>query len=177
MTRAVALLRGVNVGGRNRLPMADLRLVLEGLGYRGVSTTQQSGNAIFQTSARELPTAATDIERALGDELGLNIRVVTRSATELAAAVAADPLQAVATDPAKHFIGFLGAEPAPEGIAALVEIALGNDRVAVIGEHAYLWCPSGLSKSPLFKFAWDRRFGTSVTLRNVRTIAKIQDLL
>jgi hypothetical protein len=107
MTRTVALLRGVNVGGRNRLPMADLRQVLEGLGYGDVCTILQSGNALFEASARELRSAATDIERALGDELGLNIRVVTRSATELAAAVAADPLQAVATDPAKHFIGFL----------------------------------------------------------------------
>ena len=177
MTRAVALLRGVNVGGRNQLPMADLRLVLEGLGYGDVSTIQQSGNAVFEANARELRSAATDIERALGDELGLDIRVVTRSATELAAAVAADPLRAVATDPAKHFIGFLGAEPAPEGIAALLEIALGSDRVAVIGKHSYLWCPSGLSKSPLFKFAWDRRFRTSVTLRNVSTVAKIQDRL
>ena len=113
----------------------------------------------------------------LSRDLDLDIRVVVRTAPELVAAVEADPLRSIAGDPAKHFIGFLADEPAAGGVAALGDIVMEQDRVAVVGKHVYLWCPSGLSKSPLFKFAWDRRFRTSVTLRNVSTVAKIQDLL
>ena len=173
----VALLRGVNVGGKNRMSMTDLSRILGDLGCLEVRTVLQSGNAVFSIPARRAVGIAQEIESAIAGELGLSLVLVVRDAVELRAAVEADPWHEVATDPSKHFIGFLNDRPDPAGVEALELLDLDVDRVAVIGRHVYLWCPNGLSASPLFKFAWDRRFRTPMTMRNLATVAKISGLL
>jgi len=176
-TKCVALLRGINVGGRNRLAMADLRELLVGLGHTDVATVLQSGNVVFRPGGGRTAAISVAIEDGLKSGLGLSVRVIVRSAEEIEAALAADPFLVVATDPSRHFIGFLADDPSSTGVGALRAVPLDVDRVDVVGRHAYLWCPDGLSKSPLFKFAWDRQLGTAVTMRNLATVTKVQALL
>ncbi len=175
--RCIALLRGVNVGGNNRLAMPDLRGRMQNLGYENVETILQSGNAVFTATAKQLATASADIGAELKRELNLDVRVIVRTARELERVSAADPFVSIANDPAKHFVGFLATTPAATGVAALGSLVLVEDQVKVVGEHLYLWCPNGYSKSPLFKFAWDRQFATSVTMRNWNTVDKIRACL
>lgn len=174
-TTAVVLLKGVNVGGNNKLPMADFVRVLEGIGLTDVRTVLQSGNAVFRLPGPRAARAAEEVEAALAGELGLGVRAVVRTHDELEAVVAADPFEA--GDPSRHLIGFMADLPDPAGVEALDLLELDRDRVAVIGRQAYLDCPDGLSASPLFKFAWDRRFATVVTMRNLATVGKVLALM
>lgn len=175
-TRAVALLRGVNVGGNKRVPMADLRRVLTRLGYGDVSTLLNSGNAAFTAPLSALVTAPEDIEAALVAEIGVQCPVVVRTGIELVAALAADPLTELATDPARHLVGFLSAEPSPAALEAVAALDVAPDVIAVVGRHVYLWLPAGVSGGLLSKSPWERRLGVTVTSRNVNTIAKLVEL-
>ena len=91
MTRQIGLLRGINVGGKNRVPMAQLRELMEALGYTGVETLLQSGNMVFGSN-EPAATSERRIARRLRDETGLDIKVLVRTRAELAAAVKRNPL-------------------------------------------------------------------------------------
>src|ERR671937_939311 len=108
MTPLVALLRGINLGSRNRIGMADLRALLTDMGYDGVRTHLQSGNVVLVT--RQAPErAGRAIEREIRTRLGLEVDVIVRTGAEIAAVVAANPLGDVATNPSRYFVVFLSA--------------------------------------------------------------------
>ena len=174
--RAVALLRGINVGTSKRVPMADLRQLMTGLGYSDVVTWLNSGNAAFTAPAAALARAAADIEAALAAQLAVACSVVVRTAAELVAAQADDPLDEVATDPARHLIGFLSAEPDEAAAAWLADLDVAPDQIRLVGRHVYLWTPSGVVQGPLSKSPWERRLNVAVTCRNVTTVAKLIEL-
>src|SRR5690242_2612616 len=102
----VALLRGINVGRAKRVAMADLRALVEGLGFGEVRTLLNSGNVVF-TAPDTAAGAAAHIEAALAERLGVSSRVTVLAATELAAVLAGNPLTAVATDPSRFLIAIL----------------------------------------------------------------------
>lgn len=174
-TRQVALLRGINVGRNKRVAMAQLRQLLQDLGYTDVTTYLQSGNAVFTSPLDTVSTRAA-IEEGLVRVLGVEAKVVIRTHTELVAAVDADPLREVATDPAKHLLGFLADDPSPAGARALAALEVAPDLIRLLGREVYLWCPAGVLASPLSKVAWDRPLGVSVTMRNWNTVTKLVDL-
>jgi uncharacterized protein (DUF1697 family) len=179
LTRQVAFLRGINVGRNKRVAMAQLRQLLQDLGYTDVTTHLNSGNAIFTSPLA--PTAnGSAIEQALIEVLGVEAKVVVRSHAELAAAVDANPLRAVAVDPAKHLVGFLSAVPDVERQSALNALNAGSDATAdqcrIVGNHLYLWCPRGVLDSVFSTINWDRRIGVTTTMRNWNTVTKLVEL-
>src|SRR5262245_4461223 len=109
----IALLRGINVGKAKRVAMADLRKLVEGLGYRDVRTLLNSGNVVF-TAPRAAANAAARIEKAMAADLGVSARVTVVTAAQLTAAVTGSPLGKVADDPSRFLIGFFRD---PEGAA------------------------------------------------------------
>ena len=145
-TRLLALLRGVNVGRAKRVDMARLRDLVLDLGYADARTYLQSGYAIFSCRPSAVATAAANIEQALARELGVSSRVVVRTAAELAAAMTTDPLLELTTDPKKHLVGFLDADP---------------DWIRVVGRHAYLLCAAGVLASPRAGWTGTRRSASS----------------
>ena len=153
--RHVVLLRGVNVGRSKRIGMAQLREVLQQLGYADVSTYLQSGNAVL-TSPSPAAEVAARVEDGLAGALGVRVRVVVRSGAELAAVVAADPLREVAGDPRLHFVGFLSAAPDPERVRELDESAYAPDVFRLDGRELHLWLPGGVQDSPLSRMDWER---------------------
>jgi len=175
--RFAAFLRGVNVGGNKKIDMATLRHLLEDAGMTRVATVLQSGNAVFDYGGPERAALAARIEAAIETGFGFSPTVLIRSLRELERAVAADPLGEMATDPARHLLGFLGESPTKASIRAAESESTGDDLVRVIGSHLYMWCPNGISRSPLFKVNFDRVLGTPVTMRNWNTVAKVVDLL
>jgi uncharacterized protein (DUF1697 family) len=173
----VLLLRGVNVGGHNRVPMADLRALLAALGCEDVTTYLQSGNAVCRSTA--VPgRLASDLEAALAAELGVTVRVLVRTAAEVAAAVAANPLEASTDDPKRLHVLFL--ETAPDGgrVDALVAEAadLAPERLGVSGAEAYLFTPAGYHDARLTGAFVERRLGRVGTARNWRTVLALADL-
>jgi uncharacterized protein (DUF1697 family) len=172
----VALLRGINVGGNKKVDMARLRALMTGLGYTDVRTYLQSGNAVFTCEPGAAASAGPTIEDAIEGEFGLECRVITRTGAEIDQAMAADPLLHLLGDPARHFVGFLSDPPRPDGVKSLAQADYGVDQVRVLDRHAYLWCPDGISKSPLGKINFDRILGVAVTMRNWNTVSRLAAL-
>ena len=167
-TRWAALLRGVNVGGRNKLMMSDLRELLEGLGYRRVVTFIQSGNVALDAVDVSGVELARDISVAIENRFGLRVPVVVRSHGELVAVVADNPMAEHVEQPDKLLVGFAGASIDP---AALTPVAGSIDQIAVAGRELYLFCPNGQGRAKLPNF--DRQLGQPVTMRNWNTVVRL----
>lgn len=170
--RAVALLRGINVGKAKRVAMADLRAVVEGLGYRKVATLLASGNVAFTAAGGTAVEAAKRIEAALEKRLKLSSRVVGLSAEELGEIVEGNPLAKVATVPSRLLIAVWNDPAVPQRLAELGRAAAGGERFELTARAAYFWCPEGISKSVLGE-ALVGRAGDGVTTRNAATMGKL----
>ena len=175
--RVAAFVKGINVGGNQKVEMATFRGLLEDLGLSEVRTLLQSGNAVFGCKASQRASLAPRIEDVIESRFGFRPSVVLRSAEEIDRAMADDPFAATATDPSRHLVGFLRDAPAAGAARAAQEQSVGDDLVRVAGSHLYIWCPSGISRSPLFRVSLDRVLGTPVTMRNWNTVTKVAELL
>ena len=173
----VLLLRGINVGGRNRLRMADLRSLVERLGYADVRTHLQSGNVVC-TGPGTPADAAGAMAHAIRDELGLHVPVVARSAPEWAAVLTAHPFVGDEDDPTRLHVAFLDGVPEPERVAGLEARAgaFAPDRFAVAGAHVYLHVPGSYADTRLQNALLEKELGRSATTRNWRTVAALADL-
>lgn len=179
MTRFVALLRGVNVGKAKRVPMAEFRSLLEGLGCTGVKTLLNSGNAVFDAAGRA--TAATQAQRirqALADELGVDVPVIVKSARDWDAIVAGNPLLDGAPapiDPARLLVVFTADAAALAALSAVEPLVSAPERFAIGRHAAYLHCANGILDSPAGA-ALLGRAGRAATTRNWATVLKLQAL-
>lgn len=187
MPTHVALLRGINVGGAGKLPMAQLREVLEGLGHRDVATYIQSGNAVFSPGSRAGPQAlARALEDAIEAAAGFRPATVVLTAAELAAVRDANPFPEV-TEPKQLHAGFFPGPPGPTyaaGTRAAQQLAHeqgSHDRVVVDGAVVYLHTPDGIGRSRLAELLGRVKdeHGAKVlgTFRNWATVTKLLDLL
>ena len=176
MTRYAALLRGINVGGNNKVAMADLRALLDGLGYTDVRTHLNSGNAIFTSSDAKPDALAAAIEKAIASELGLTIKVVVRSGPELRRVIDHNPLADVATDPSKHLVTFLSAPLDAAKLATVDPADFEPDLFRVVDREIYMWFPDGMGDAKLGRLAWDKRFGVVATGRNWNTVLKLAEM-
>jgi uncharacterized protein (DUF1697 family) len=171
-TTYVGLLRGVNVGRSVRIAMADLRALVEQLGYREATTLLNSGNVTFKGPRAETSHVVERIESALLKAVGAPVSVVVLTGDELAAAAAANPLTKVASDPSRLV---LVATARPEILDRLTPLAKRDwapEALAVGPRAAYFWCPGGFADSPVAE-AVRRAVGDEVTMRNWATIDKL----
>jgi uncharacterized protein (DUF1697 family) len=170
-----ALLRGINVGKHKRMAMADLRSLLEKLGYGDVRTHLQSGNAVFTTPA---PVHPTDLEEAItariATDLGLDVPVMVRTGDELAAIVDDNPFTSRTNDPKQLHVAFLSAAPAEDTIAGLVPDAYAPDEIAVADRALHLYRPNGIMGSRLPDL--EKLLGVRVTERNWNTVTRLREL-
>ena len=171
--RYVGLLRGINLGPNRRIPMSRLREVLGERGYGEVRTFIASGNLVLDSALTE-DELALDLAKAIEEEFGLDVPVVVRTGTELAAVLAEDPFGDVVTDPSRYSVTFLPEPPAKAKIRELPSAEGGEYRV--IGRELYLWLPEGMAVSPLGKWPWDRLLGVAGTNRNWNTVTKLADM-
>ena len=173
MTRYVALLRGINVGGHRPVPMDALRDVVTSLGHADVATYIQSGNVVFGSRGREARTLADELELAILGAFGFGVDVVVRSGDELAAIVAGNPfLDEVADTKALH-VAF-GREPIEDGRP--IDRTFEPDAVSVGSGVIYLHAPGGFGRTKLTDAFLRRLAGSSVTTRNWNTVTKLAEL-
>ena len=175
MPRQIALLRGINLGARNRVSMPELRELLEGLGHEDVRTLLQSGNVVL-TSEESGEQLEQSLEKAIARELGVESRMIVRTARELAAVVKRNPLADVADDPKRYQVSFLSAKLAPAVKKQLEAADVAPERVAVHGREIYAWHPGGIQRSPLVKLLTDKKLGVTATARNWNTVTKLLEL-
>lgn len=169
MMRYAVLLRGVNLGGNRQLAMADLRRVLESLGYRDVATHLRSGNAVITTDDEDPSRVAATVEKALAAELSLRTAVMVRTGAELAAVIKANPFPEHESEPAKLHVAFLSAQPPPDAFAALDTARFAPDEVRLGDRVLYLWFPNGAGRSKL-TIPTLTRMGVEATARNWNTV-------
>ena len=170
MPRYVALLRGINVGGKHSVPMAKLRALCEELGHTDVGTYIQSGNVVFE--ARRKPTPAS-LERAIEQRFGLAVDVMLRTPAELERAVERDPF--ADADRSKVHVGFMARRPPAAAVRALDLDAFLPEELAVVGTELYLHLPNGMARTKLPDYVL-RRLKVPATIRNWRTLTKLVEL-
>jgi uncharacterized protein (DUF1697 family) len=171
----IALIRGINVGRAKRVAMADLRALVEELGYGDVRTLLNSGNVVFTTGRKASRNPAARIEKAMTASLGVSARVMVITATELAEIVAANPLLSVATDPSRLMITVLASAADLHRLEALAKEDWAPEVLALGARVAYSWCPDGIILSRL-TIAMGRVLGDAATTRNWSTITKLHGL-
>lgn len=172
MQTIIALLRGVNVGGHARVPMADLREVATGLGLADVRTYLQSGNLLF-TAGGPATSLAGELERAIAEAFGVDTTVILRSAGELAAAAAANPFPQVVAEPTKLHVAFLAGTPADERVAGLDRQRFLPDTFEIHGREVYIHYPDGAGRSKLGLNHFERGLATRATARNWKTVTNL----
>jgi uncharacterized protein (DUF1697 family) len=175
VARLVVLLRGINIGSRNRIAMPALREALEDDGFDDVVTYLQSGNVVLSATG-----AAADVakrcERVIEKSFGLDIDVVVRTRAQLAKVVELDPLGDVAKDPKRYQVSFLSAKPSAATMRKLEEIAAPSERVVLAGREIYAWHPDGIGRSRLWTLLAGRGLGVTATARNWTTVTKLLEL-
>jgi uncharacterized protein (DUF1697 family) len=174
----IALLRGINVGRAKRVAMADLRKLVEELGYDDVRSVLNSGNVVFRADGVEpgaAGAAAAAIEEQLVLKLGVAARVTVLSRDELAAVLAENTLLPVATDHARLLVFTLADNAAREAVAPLCEREWGSEALAIGQRAAYVWCPEGMLQSAAAS-ALGKQLGDNTTSRNWNTLCKLYAL-
>jgi uncharacterized protein (DUF1697 family) len=170
MARLVALLRGINLGAKRRIAMADLRALIEELGYSDVRTVLASGNAVFtgpRAKARE------KLETALAERFGFDVDVILRTMEELHEVVDADPFGSDVTNATRYFVVFLDRTPDANALSAITEQDFSPDRVAAGGRELYAWCPDGMQDSRLMRELGKPGLAGTATVRNWSTVNKL----
>jgi uncharacterized protein (DUF1697 family) len=176
MPQFVVLLRGVNVGKGNRVPMADFRALLEAQGHAEVRTLLNSGNALFRSAARSAASHAAAISERLQASLGVSVPVVVKPAAEFRAAVAGCPFIVAEADHPRLLVAFAQDESALQGLTALQLLLRPRERLHVGRHAAYLLCADGIVESKAGS-ALLGKLGRGVTSRNWATVLKLRVLL
>ncbi|MDP9347718.1 MAG: DUF1697 domain-containing protein [Gemmatimonadota bacterium] len=172
----IALLRGINVSGRNQLPMAELRSLCAGLGWGDVRSYIQSGNLVFGADADPASLEA-GLEQAISRRFGLSIPVLVRAAADWPGYVAANPFpDASRTEPNLVMLALSKAAPRPGAVEGLRERAAGGEQVAQVGDALWIHYAGGAGRSKLTPALLDRLAGSPVTTRNWRTVLKLAEI-
>lgn len=178
-TSYLALLRGINVGGKNKLPMKDLRELIADLGHENVTTYIQSGNALFQAEPAPAPEdeLAARIEAGILERFGIKSPVILRTLAEMRRTVAENPFLSAASDESALHVMFLKHEPSPERIKSLDPERSPGDSFAVIGRDIFLHLPNNVANSKLTNAYFDSKLATISTGRNWRTVNTLLNML
>lgn len=174
MNTFVVLLRGINVGGRNPLPMKALAACLEELGCRDVQTYIQSGNVVLQ-SRKGASRLTTEIRQGIARGHRIDPFVLLLTLNGLDAAIAANPFPEAEADPTRLHLGFLDAVPSNPDLAGLEALKAHTERFRLIDTVFYLYAPDGVGRSKLASRS-ERLLGVSMTDRNWRTVRRLREM-
>ena len=169
----IALLRGINVGGKNKVPMRELARLFEAAGCSDVSTYIQSGNVVLTTTAKRAATLPVVIARDIAARFGCTVPVILRTASELHDVARANPFVRRGESHDALHVMFLADVPEAGAVAALDPKRSPGDEFVVRGRDIYLFCPKGVADTKLTNAYFDARLATKSTGRNWRTVEKL----
>lgn len=175
MTTRVALLRGINLAGKKKVAMADLRELATTIGLTDPETYVQSGNLMFETDLDEAGTIAA-LEETLKARFGFEMPVISRSADEIREVAAHHPFSQLGLDNRLLQVAFLD-RPPQQPVGDLIEAdEYEPDRFQADGREIYLAYPNGSARSKLGHALLESRLGVAVTLRNWRTVSRLAEM-
>ena len=172
----VALLRGINLAGKNRLAMKDLLDLFADAGCADARAYIQSGNIVFGARAAVASRIATVIEKKLEGRFGFSVPVVVRTAEELRLVVKQNPFVRPGVEVATLHVAFLADAPSAAQVAALDPDRSPPDEFVVRGREIYLRCPNGLGRTKLTNLYFDSKLATTSTVRNWKTVLTLLEM-
>jgi len=175
MRTCIALLRGINVGGKNSLPMKELVAMLEDIGACKIKTYLQSGNAIFQSKENDLSRLARKLSAEIKQHRGFEPYILILGLTAIEGAIAKNPFPGAEADPASLHLGFLASSPKKPDMEKLNSLKKQSEQFRLIGSVFYLYAPDGVGRSKLAASS-EKLLGVPMTDRNWRTVCKILEL-
>lgn len=173
----IALLRGINVGGNNVIPMKELAALLASIGFENVRTYIQSGNIVFETDSTGEESIRRNISEVIDKRFGVQVPVVLRSAKQLGEVAANNPFLKAGEDEKSLHVAFLADLPGKPHLAALDPDRSPPDRFKVHGRDVYLHFPNGTARSRLTNDYFDRTLKTTSTIRNWRTVLTLLEMV
>jgi uncharacterized protein (DUF1697 family) len=176
-TSYLALLRGINVGGKNKLPMKDLSELFVASGCKDVRTYIQSGNVLFNATRSAASKVATLVAAGISDHFGYRTPVVLRTVDQLAEVVHNNPFLAKGSAEDGLHVMFLADQPAAEAIKGLDPTRSPGDTYVVLGQDIYLQLPNGAGNSKLTNAYFDSKLATVSTGRNWRTVTTLLQMM
>lgn len=175
MNTIIALLRGINVGGHGKLPMRELKALLDGMGLANVQTYIQSGNVVFQSDRTDLPALAQEISAAIGQSHGFEPNIMLLPLAELVTAVSQNPYPATDDQHKTLHFYFLASAPPNPDLASLEALKSNTEQFTLIGSVFYLYAPDGIGRSKLAAKV-ERALGVAATARNWRTVSTLLEM-
>lgn len=175
MTTYIALLRGINVGGHNKLPMKELRELMADLGFSDVQTYIQTGNIAFQSDMSDPKAIASQIRSEIKKQFGFEPDVLVLTQDQLRAAIKANPFPQAESEPKTLHLFFLLEKPADPDLDSLEGIKAENERFKLTESVFYLHAPDGIGRSKLAENI-GKFIRVSMTARNWRSVQKIMEM-
>jgi uncharacterized protein (DUF1697 family) len=175
MNTYIALFRGINVGGRNSLPMKELVTILEELGCQNVRTYIQSGNAVFESDTDDISRLSKSISSSVEKRRGFAPHVLLLTLKELEKAIANNPFPEGREDPKALHVGFLASAPRQPDLKKLESLRGEKERFRLVDDIFYLHAPDGIGRSKLAA-STEKLLGVPMTDRNWRTVLKLLDM-
>jgi len=174
MPAIISMLRGVNVGGHNKIKMDALRALYESLKLQSPQTYVQSGNVIFLSPEKNLLRLSQRIQDGIHRKFGFRPEVVLRTSSEFRNVIAKNPFaNRRGLDPSKLLVTFLASDPGPQARTAILEIDTRGEELHVHGNELYIYFPNGIGKTKLSWPLIDKTLKTSGTGRNWNSVTKM----
>jgi uncharacterized protein (DUF1697 family) len=177
MTVIISMLRGVNVGGHNKIKMEALRALYESMRLRDAQTYVQSGNVIFRTDERDLARLARRIEDGIERKFGFRSDVILRTAAEMKEVIAKNPFaKRRGIEPGKLLVSFLASDPGEEGREKIRQMKCDPEEMRVEGREIYIYFPNGAGRSKLNWAGLGKMLKTPATGRNWNSVTKMLEM-
>ena len=178
MATFIALLRGINVGGKNKMAMSDLRELATSLAFRNPRTVLQSGNLVFEAASASKPNGLEQkLELIVKNRLGIELDCVIRTASAWQKIIESNPFfREAEEDPGHLLLMCMKDMPAVDRIKTLQSKILGREIIRAIGPNLYLIYPDGIGRSKLTNAMIERELGVRGTARNWNTVTKLADI-
>jgi uncharacterized protein (DUF1697 family) len=172
MKTYIAIIRGINVSGKHKVPMAELRTLCKNLGLRNVRTYIQSGNVVFE--AEDANGLAAKLEEKIAGTFGFKVPVMVREAAEMARVAENNPFGEMAGfAPEKLHVTFLAEEPQPDKLEALKAFTFDPEKYTILGKEVYVYCENGYGNTKLENLFFEKKLKVTCTTRNWRTVNEL----
>ena len=169
----ISMLRGINVGGHNKIKMDALRALYKSLKLESPRTYVQSGNIIFRTKEKNSAVLAKKIQSTIERKFGFRPEVILRTTDEMRAAIAASPFAGRNLEPGKTVITFLASNASPEAANGLLALKGFPEELHLLGRELHIYFPDGMGKSKLPWPKIEKLLAVSATVRNWNSVTKM----
>lgn len=178
MTKYISILRGINVGGKRKILMADLKSLYESLGFKGITTYIQSGNVVFESDNNQgQKEIGLNIEQVIKTNYDFAVPVIVRTVQEFENIITNNPfLKNKEVDNERLHLTYLAEIPAPEKIKNLKKLDFQQEKFEIIGNNVFIYCTEKYSDSKLGNNFLEKKLKTTATTRNWKTVNKLYDI-